>query len=100
MGLERCDPAELFAFASAVRSPIRRPAWHADALCREPAYALLPWVGAQRQMTTSAVAAMRDVCGRCLVRRECADDVADHPEAPGVWGGTTAKERRQRRVKE
>lgn len=67
-----------------------RPAWHADALCKE-APAEVTWFASRGEDQRAAKA----VCGRCLVRTEClAWAVAQGPELDGVWGGLGERERR------
>jgi WhiB family redox-sensing transcriptional regulator len=75
---------------------IYRPAWMRDALCREPAYADVSFFPGQGEATEPAKA----VCARCTVAEEClayvttaGDGIAGH----GIWGGTSARERRQHR---
>ncbi len=43
--------------------------------------------------TLSTKAAKR-VCGQCEVNTECLSFALENPSMPGVWGGTTAAERR------
>lgn len=33
-----------------------------------------------------------EFCGKCPVRRQCLNDALEH-DAPGVWGGTTERDR-------
>jgi WhiB family transcriptional regulator, redox-sensing transcriptional regulator len=35
------------------------------------------------------------VCAACPVRQECLDHALEHGEHHGIWGGTSAKERRR-----
>ena len=63
-----------------------RPAWHADALCRE--YPMLDWFPQSGSHPVAATA----VCRRCLVNNECLAAACDNHEA-GVWGGTTQNQR-------
>ena len=65
------------------------PAWRADALCRE--YPDVPWFGQSLRSTKRAKA----VCEKCLVRTECLSYAMSDPTLDGVWGGLTARERRQ-----
>ncbi len=66
-----------------------RPAWHADAACREhPDVDFFP----QRGESTRPA---KDVCAGCLVRSECLESALR--EEHGVWGGSSAKERRRMR---
>ena len=73
-------PASLLAAFS-------RPAWEADALCREhPEIDFLP--------SPSGVERAKAICRRCLYRNECLDYALDDGTLVGVWGGTTTDERR------
>lgn len=63
------------------------PTWHRDAACRE--HPELDWFAGR----VGAQAAAKAVCAACLVRAECLDHALDAGEV-GVWGGTTAEERR------
>lgn len=65
-----------------------RPAWMAAAACRGSSVNFHPDRG---QDTRQAKA----ICARCPVREECYDYALDMGEMFGVWGGTTAKERRR-----
>ena len=71
---------------------IRRPAWMRDALCLE--YQHLEWVPPSGGNVT---ASLRAVCASCLVTERCLAYALDHPDLVGVWGGTTAQERRKLR---
>jgi len=42
------------------------------------------------------VARAKEVCARCLVRRECLQFALATHQTYGVWGGTTEEERRLR----
>lgn len=66
-----------------------KPAWHADAACRE--FPSLSWFPERGESSAGA----KNVCRRCLVQAECAE--AGEREAVGIWGGLSAQERRQRR---
>ncbi len=89
------DPEDLYA-ALADLLP-RRPAWMADALCRE--YRDLPWVPPTNgKLGAGNLAAMRRVCSQCLVFRECAiwaTTMLPHDDA-GIWAGMLPAERRRR----
>lgn len=64
-----------------------RPAWYADAACRE--HPELTWHPELGQTSAPAKA----VCATCLVRDEClAYGLAD-PHLEGIWGGTAPRER-------
>lgn len=64
-----------------------RPAWHADALCKE--YPDVNFFPERGEDTLRA----RSICARCLVRDECRQAGVDGDEI-GIWGGTSGKNRR------
>lgn len=67
---------------------LTRPAWQADALCREhPEVDFFADNGAASDPA-------RAVCGRCLVRDEC-HAYAVELDLDGVWGGLDARDRRR-----
>lgn len=70
-----------------------RPAWHADALCREyPEVNFFPMRG---QTAKPALT----VCSQCIVRDECRAWALDQSGTlQGVWGGTTHRQRQRLRV--
>ncbi|MFT3854792.1 MAG: WhiB family transcriptional regulator [Ilumatobacteraceae bacterium] len=68
------------------------PAWHADAACRE--HPELTWFPARGG--AADVAAAVAICDTCLVRDECLADADQRHERLGIWGGTTARQRRRR----
>ena len=63
-----------------------RPAWHADAACRE--HPQLSWF----VQPGESYAVQRSVCCRCLVKAECA--AAGATEDAGMWGGLSRTEHR------
>jgi len=67
----------------------KRPAWQADALCRE--YPHLGWFPVRGQSCEPALA----VCGRCVVRPECLAWAQTDPslDAAGILGGQSARAR-------
>lgn len=70
-----------------------RPAWHADALCKEhPEVTFFPVPGPRREAPAKAV------CARCLVRPECFLDAMADPTRQGIWAGTTPGERSRLRA--
>lgn len=78
-----------------LRGWMTRPAWMADALCREyPEVDFFPGQGGD-------VGPAKAVCARCLVREECAafavDELDDAQSGYGVYGGTTGRQRVQLR---
>jgi WhiB family redox-sensing transcriptional regulator len=72
---------------------LERPAWMADAACREhPELNFHPGRGADTRP-------LREVCAGCLVRTQCLDYVMQHEgtHAEGFWAGLSARERRRLR---
>jgi len=70
--------------------PINRPAWMARAACRDADPAIFfPEVG------TNATAA-KAVCAGCGEREICLGYALDNCE-PGIWGGTSERERTRMR---
>ncbi len=67
----------------------KRPAWHRHAVCRGRAD--VSFFVERGEPTAPAKA----ICKTCPVRIQCA--VAGVNEADGVWGGTSARERRSSR---
>ncbi|MFG2802307.1 WhiB family transcriptional regulator [Streptomyces pseudovenezuelae] len=68
----------------------RRSGWRVRALCiGEDPELFFPLVE-----TDSATARARAVCRRCPVMLACRDWAVRHGEADGVWGDTTASQRR------
>ena len=71
-----------------------RPAWHADALCREH-YPAVSWFVERGEPMEPA----KNICGRCLVLAECTSWALDQDASlAGVWGGTTAPQRKRMRA--
>jgi WhiB family redox-sensing transcriptional regulator len=82
-------PAELFA------EMLARPAWMSDAACREhPEISFFPRRGED-------VGPARAICDGCLVSDECLDHACSTGwlgvPAQGIWGGTSARERKRAR---
>lgn len=72
------------------------PPWMRDGLCREyPEVDFVP-PDSTAEANRRRVAAAVDVCRRCLVQSECLAYALEDPSLIGVWGGTTAVERRAR----
>jgi WhiB family redox-sensing transcriptional regulator len=71
---------------------VNRPAWHQAAACRgtDPEQ-FFPESGGHRPDAALAY------CAECVVRSECLAVCLELARTPGVWGGTTALERRARR---
>lgn len=72
---------------------MERPAWMADALCREPAYADVDFFPESGASTRPA----EQVCARCLVRGRCLLYALETGQRDGVWGGISARRRRKLR---
>jgi WhiB family redox-sensing transcriptional regulator len=48
--------------------------------------------------TTAPIKEAKAICADCPVRHDCLEWAIDHHEVHGVWGGTSAKERRVMRA--
>jgi len=84
------DPADVIARPT-IDELFTRPAWQADALCREhPDVTFFPERG-------QASAPAKAICAPCLVRADCLQYGMTQP--CGIWGGTSDRERRARRAK-
>jgi WhiB family redox-sensing transcriptional regulator len=84
VGEYRSTPADLLDL-------LQRPAWQADALCRE--HPELAWFAESGRAALGA----KEVCSRCLVRTDCESYAMADPGLTGIWGGWTARERSLRR---
>lgn len=63
-----------------------KPDWHAKAKCRGlDTNMFYPAKG-------EATSHIKQVCGGCPVRQECLDAAIESQE-PGIWGGTSVRER-------
>lgn len=51
----------------------------------------------QRGNWASSTVTAKAVCARCVVRGDCLAYALERPVLVGVWGGTTARERRRMR---
>src|SRR5690242_1092783 len=70
---------------------VHRPAFHADAACKESSANFFPRVGEDSRPAKA-------VCHTCLVQDECrAWALAQGTTLSGIWGGTTGLERRMMR---
>jgi len=69
-----------------------RPSWMADAACRGEGHG--KYVIDVRHAPAEAVLA---TCAECAVRADCLAYAMAQPDAVGVWGGTTERERRAMR---
>lgn len=86
------DPAELLDARVLLTELIDRPAWMADALCREH-----PGVTFFLERGEDARPA-KAICSSCLVRDECLAYAIDQGSAlHGIWGGASDRERRRMR---
>jgi WhiB family redox-sensing transcriptional regulator len=66
-----------------------RPAWHQHGACRGADPSLFfPEQG-------ESVKEAKAVCARCPVRADCLDYAMENHEVVGIWGGLSARERRQ-----
>lgn len=69
-----------------------KPAFHADAACRE--HPELTWFPERGEDSSAAKA----VCRKCLVLGECRSwALAQGAELQGLWGGLSGLERKKRR---
>ena len=66
-----------------------RPPWQRDALCREYAGRVNFFPGRGESLEPA-----KALCAACLVRPECLLYAFEHDEPHGVWGGLSARERR------
>lgn len=86
------DPAPLRLACDGTLLAPSRPAWHADALCREhPEVNFFPKTGEDLRPA-------RAVCGSCAVRAECLAYALTDSRLEGVWAGTSGRERRRLRL--
>lgn len=70
---------------------VERPAWMADAACREhPELNYFPERG-------EALEPAKAVCRSCLVAEECLSYALEHDELHGIWGGMAPGARRELR---
>ena len=84
-----CDPSEVYVALAEMLDG--QPEWHRDAACREhPGVDFFPERG---QPSEPAKA----VCRGCLVRTECLAFALADPDLLGVWGATSAVQRKAMR---
>lgn len=70
-----------------------RPAWQADAACRE--HPEVTWFSTHSSHQREA----KEICGSCLVLEECRSwALSQGPTLVGVWGGLSTRERRRQRA--
>jgi WhiB family transcriptional regulator, redox-sensing transcriptional regulator len=72
---------------------ITNPHWRLDATCRREDPELFFPVAATGSSADQADQARR-ICLACPVRAACLDWAMRHHQDYGIWGGTTAQERR------
>jgi WhiB family transcriptional regulator, redox-sensing transcriptional regulator len=71
---------------------IRRPSWQRHGACRgESIETFVPSLGGKFDRA-------REVCRGCTVRQQCLDFALADEDVVGMWGGTTAAERRAMRA--
>lgn len=75
--------------------------WRENALCAGPAGESIDWVptpqkrrGGISKETRANVAAAKAVCAQCPVQAECLREALREPFTAGIWGATTAADRR------
>ena len=73
----------------------RRPSWHAEAACRGMGSATFV-LG--RGANESIMARARAICSTCTVTDQCLDFAMADMDLVGIWGGTTAQQRRAMRA--
>lgn len=73
------------------------PTWMRDAACARIQVDLAPiadpWFGARREVDRA-----KEICQTCPVQDECLQYALEHRIEHGVWGGTSARERRRMRA--
>jgi WhiB family redox-sensing transcriptional regulator len=72
---------------------VPRPPWFDHAACRGTDVALFH----PERGDTGVEAQARKVCATCPVRDQCLTHAVTHHEIHGIWGGTSARERRRLR---
>ena len=66
--------------------------WRSIAACRQAEPDLFFPISSSA-MNVGQVAAAKEICSGCLVRRECLDFAVQTRQLHGVWGGMTEEER-------
>jgi WhiB family redox-sensing transcriptional regulator len=90
----RTDPTTTYGNRSVALS-FTRPAWFADALCREPdARAEVGMHHVDAEFNKRAAAAALQVCGRCLVLDACREYAVADSDLLGIFGGTDSAARK------
>ena len=88
------DQGLAYAIARLLQSLDEAEPWRRDALCRERDPG--PFFVRRGESADPA----RATCARCLVTAECRAYAIDHGVREGIWGGTSATERRALRAEE
>lgn len=70
-----------------------RPSWQSYAACSGQGPA--DWFPARGDSPAAAKA----ICGRCPVRTDCLAFALEWPELPGIWGGTSQRQRDRLRAR-
>jgi WhiB family redox-sensing transcriptional regulator len=92
LSTDESDQADLGQWLAAL---VKRPSWHADAACRGSGTdAFIIGRGCNAAVNARA----RAICAGCTVTDQCLSFALADPDAMGVWGGTTAQERRAMRA--
>lgn len=76
--------------ADELEALMRRPWWHQYAACRGGTEVFFTG-------TTKGIEAAVAICATCPVEDVCLAAALEDPELQGVWGGTSAPERRRLR---
>lgn len=72
-----------------------RPAWHAEAACRdEDPDTFFPGKG-----DTLTIRRAKAICAGCTVRDTCLDEALERREQVGIWGGIGVREMRAERIR-
>lgn len=83
--------------AGLVHELVIKPAWHADALCRQPSTLPATWFP-ERGDSPKLITAAKLRCAQCPVRDECLEDALADPHREGIWGGTSTAQRAEIRA--
>lgn len=85
------------AWSATEARPVGDLSWQDDAACRgtDPNLFNPP---PQDNRAAEWAAAAKAVCARCPVRTACADHAITQREPAGIWGGLTARERKEIRA--
>jgi hypothetical protein len=99
-GVDHSGPAMTSAIAFYMNHD--HPAWHEDAACRDKPQ---EWFYGDEDradkarhhpsLTVNEVARARDVCNECPVQMQCLEWAIVNREEFGIWGGSTAGQRKR-----